>query len=156
MLILVASALACPPSFGPHVQLEGPGDCLQIDTPDAPEQSDDPEEPGVYVLLHLDEADAYRLELTNTCEAPISLQQVDEPGPFDLELAPDETAAIELPSVPDSQQLGLLVEVEAPDGAWTLLVQRNGGQHVECPDADLPVGCRTAPPPSLLSWLRRR
>jgi len=156
MIILLASALACPPSSEPVLQIDGEGDCLQIDAPDAPERSDGPEEPGVYVLLVLDEADAFRLELTNTCEAPISLRQVEEPGPFDLELAPDETAEVELPPAPERERERVQVQVEQEDHTWTLEVLNTGEHHYECPDTSLPVGCQTAAPPALLTWLRRR
>jgi hypothetical protein len=101
----------------------------------------------------------FPLEFTNRCNEALEL--VQDPCdatdcPFDAVIAPQETLRIDLPQLPERNQVTYWVEVLVGEEVSTLEVKNDSGATFLCEDDGL-LGCRTAPwPTSPLAWLARR
>lgn len=165
MILILTLALTAPlakPSTPPHLSLTWNAECLGIESalssPGAvsPSAEDtglpDPER----LWIEATSQDHYVILFTNVCDAAIELveEACTADCPFDATLSPSESMEVELPVVPERDELVHQVSVFQGEEERYLTVTSEGG-FME-PEKKSALGCQTARPVHPTTILRRR
>jgi len=168
MILTLTLALTAPlakPSMPPFLSVTWNAECLGIAQSfpsgvQGPQATVSPEDTGLpdvsHLSIHAEGETPYTIALTNLCD--IAIELVDEACtadcPFDATLSPSESMEVELPVVPEREELIHQVSVFQGEEERTLTVASEGG-FME-PEKERPLGCQTAQPFAPTFLLARR
>jgi len=141
--MLLASALACPPSPLPYLSIEQGTTCLAFPQDQNP-QGTGGTDFGYYYGQYGETPDPkshwitrMALEIENTCADAVTLR---EPGCtdclFDVDIAPGATVVIDVPEPPEQTEVDYVLEVTEGTAIIDITVTAVGGETIPCGTGD--------------------